>query len=239
MTQLALEVVGVSAGYGPMEVLHQVSFEVPGTSTVLLFGANGAGKSTLLQVIAGLIGHSHGTIRVFDKPLEKTPAHKRVALGVAYMSEQGIFPELSVDENLRLGAMHAKRHEVHERLERAYARFPDIASRHKIQAGSLSGGQRKMVGISRALMSDPKLVIMDEPSAGLSPKYVEDVVHVLGRLREDGISMLVAEQNISFLSIADSACVLEGGVIRFQGTAAEFEGNERLHEAFFGLEGSH
>lgn len=203
---------------------------------MLLLGANGAGKTTLLKSIVGLLPIEDGEVWLFDHSVKRLPAPKRITLGLSFMSELGIFPSLSVDDNLRLGAHGVARREIEARLEEAYTAFPDLVGRRKEVAGTLSGGQRKMVGISKCLMAHPKILLMDEPSAGLSPKYVNEVVNHLNILRKSGLTLLVAEQNVSFLAAADEACVLEGGRINFRGTINEFEQDEKLHEAFFGLD---
>ena len=221
-----------------MRVLHDISLTLSEGSSMLLLGANGAGKTTLLKSIIGLLPIEHGEINMFERRVDRLSAPRRVRLGVAFMSELGIFPSLSVHDNLRLGAHGASRRDIEERLEEAYASFPDLVNRKNALAGTLSGGQRKMVGISKCLMANPKVLLMDEPSAGLSPKYVDEVVEHLKVLRKSGITLLVAEQNVSFLAAADQACILEGGRINFSGSIDEFENNASLHEAFFGLEGT-
>ncbi len=237
MEPLALEINGVSSGYGRVQVLWDVSFTVNQGSVIVLLGANGAGKTTLLKVIVGLVKAWSGEVKAFGEDIGRLNTARRVRNGIAYMSEQGIFPGLSVRENLALGAGRASKAEVRERLSLVYDMFPELVERGKSLAGSLSGGQRKMVGISKCLMAKPKLLILDEPSSGLSPKFVAEVVEQLHTLRSFGITMVIAEQNVSFLETADSACVLEGGRINFSGGVDEFEGDEALHAAFFGLEG--
>ncbi len=237
MEPLALEITGVSSGYGRVQVLWDVSFSVKQGSSIVLLGANGAGKTTLLKVVVGLVKAWSGDVKVFGEDIGRLNTSHRVRTGIAYMSEQGIFPSLSVKENLALGAGRVAKSEVQDRLATVYEMFPELVQRGKSLAGSLSGGQRKMVGISKCLMSKPKLLILDEPSSGLSPRYVAEVVEQLQTLRGVGITMVVAEQNVSFLETADSACVLEGGRINFAGGVEEFEGDEALHAAFFGLEG--
>jgi branched-chain amino acid transport system ATP-binding protein len=236
VAQAALEIEGLTAGYAGMTVVWDVSLVVGAQETVLLLGANGAGKSTVLKAVAGLLP-ARGAIRLFGEPIERLSTAKRARRGLAFMSEQGIFPTLSVRENLLLGAALAKGGRFEERLEEMLTLFPDLKGRLSEEAGSLSGGQRKMVGVAKCLISDPRVLVMDEPSAGLSPKFVSEVVDILGTLRERGLSVLVAEQNVEFLKVASSVVVLEGGYVRYQGSTQALEDDAALHEAFFGLEG--
>ncbi len=237
MTQSAIEVSSVCVAYGKMKVLNDVSLAVAQGTSMLILGANGAGKTTLLKAIMGFLPLQEGELSLLGHNVKEASTAKRVKLGISYMSEQGLFPPLSVEDNLKLGCHGLHRRKIKERLDEAYAIFPDLVARRKEAAGSLSGGQRKMVGISKCLVSHPSVLLMDEPSAGLSPKYVTEVITVMGELRKTGITLLVAEQNVSFLAAVDSACVIEGGRISFRGSIAEFEGNTKLHDAFFGLEG--
>jgi len=154
---------------------------------------------------------------------------------MAYMSEIGVFPGLSIDENLRVGGQFSEKSALRSRMEEVYATFPDLANRRSTLAGALSGGQRKMLGIAKALASSPRLLVMDEPSAGLSPLFVGQVIEVLSRFRESGLAMLIAEQNIAFLDLADRVFTLEGGRIRFEGTVAQLEADDSLHRTYFGL----
>lgn len=234
--QSALEIEGLTAGYGGMTVVWDVSLTVAEGETVLLLGANGAGKSTVLKATVGLLP-AKGSVRLFGESVERLPAAKRARRGLAFMSEQGIFPSLSVRENLQLGASLSKGGRFEDRLEEALALFPDLRGRLAEEAGSLSGGQRKMVGVAKCLVAQPKVLVMDEPSAGLSPKFVSELVETLGELKGRGLSVLVAEQNVEFLHVASSVVVLEGGYVRYTGSPQALEDDDALHEAFFGLEG--
>ena len=237
MNHSAIELESVGVAYGKMRVLREISLSVESGTSMLLLGANGAGKTTLLKAIMGLLPLEEGEITLLGHHANRLSTAKRVKLGIAYMSEQGIFPPLTVDENLKLGGNGLRKNVIKERLDEMYSTFPDLASRRKELAGSLSGGQRKMVGISKCLVAKPSLLLMDEPSAGLSPRYVGEVIAHLQGLRNTGITLLIAEQNVSFLAAADQACVIEGGRINFRGSIDDFEGNAVLHDAFFGLDG--
>ena len=201
----------------------------------MLLGANGAGKSTLLKVIVGLMPAWKGQVFMDPENVTSWRTDRRVRRGLAYMSEMGVFPGLSIDENLRVGGQFIERAALKARMEELYGYFPDLAERRGTLAGALSGGQRKMLGIAKALASSPRLLVMDEPSAGLSPLFVGQVIAVLGRFRSAGLSMLIAEQNIAFLDLADRVFTLEGGRIRFEGSVADLEADDSLHRTYFGL----
>ena len=226
---------GVAAAYGPMQVLWGIDLDVAPRETVLLLGANGAGKTTALKVLVGLLAAKAGTVRFDGTDITRTRTDKRMRAGMAYMSELGVFPDLTIAENIRVGARSASRSEAKERAEELYALFPVLRDKRAHAASSLSGGQRKMLGIAKALASAPKLLVMDEPSAGLSPLFVGEVLRALSALREKGLSLLVAEQNIGFLEIADRVSVLEGGHIRFTGSVAAMNDDADLRKAYFGL----
>ena len=168
-------------------------------------------------------------------PVLRGLALDRMKLGMTYMSELAVFPDLSIEENLRVGAQALGHANPGARAEELYGLFPVLREKRRNPASSLSGGQRKMLGIAKALAADPKLLVMDEPSAGLSPLFVKEVLHVLAGLRERGLSLLIAEQNIGFLEVATRVFVLEGGRIRFSGSVAEMTDNEALRRAYFGL----
>lgn len=230
-----LEVAGLGAGYGKMQVLWDLSLSVSKGETCVLLGANGAGKTTLLKTIMGLLPAWSGSIRLTGRPIEALRADQRARAGIAYMSEQAIFSSLSVAQNLALAGHGMRRGELRQRLEHLYEVFPDLSSRRGVQAGSLSGGQRKMVGLAKTLVADPVLLVLDEPSSGLSPLFVREVIGLLSRARGEERALLVAEQNVGFLEIADSVAVLEGGRMRFRGTTGDFRSDAQLREAFFGL----
>jgi branched-chain amino acid transport system ATP-binding protein len=226
---------GVNAGYGTMQVLWGVDLDVRPGETVLLLGANGAGKTTFLKTLVGLIEAREGTIRLAGQDVTKMRSSDRMKLGMTYMSELAVFPDLSIEENLRVGAQALGHANPGARAEELYGIFPVLRDKRRAPASSLSGGQRKMLGIAKALAAEPKLLVMDEPSAGLSPLFVKEVLRVLGDLQKRGLSLLIAEQNIGFLEVATRVFVLEGGRIRFSGTVAEMTDNEALRRAYFGL----
>jgi branched-chain amino acid transport system ATP-binding protein len=230
-----MRAVGIEAGYGRVQVLWGAGLEVNAKESVVLLGANGAGKTTLLKVIVGLLPAWRGAVHLDPDDVTSWRTDRRVRRGMAYMSEIGVFPGLSIDENLRVGGQFIEKSTLRTRMEELYGYFPDLAGRRGALAGSLSGGQRKMLGIAKALASSPRLLVMDEPSAGLSPLFVGQVIEVLSRFREAGLAMLIAEQNIAFLDLADRVYTLDGGRIRFAGSVEELEANDELRKAYFGL----
>jgi branched-chain amino acid transport system ATP-binding protein len=226
---------GVDAGYGTMQVLWGVDLDVRAGETVLLLGANGAGKTTFLKSLVGLIEARNGSIKLGDADITRMRSSDRMRLGMTYMSELAVFPDLSIDENIRVGAQALGHADPTARVEELYGIFPVLRDKRRNPASSLSGGQRKMLGIAKALAAEPKLLVMDEPSAGLSPLFVKEVLRILGDLRGRGLALLIAEQNIGFLEVATRVFVLEGGRIRFSGSVAEMTDNEALRRAYFGL----
>jgi len=230
-----LDATGIDAGYGTMQVLWGVDLDVRAGETVLLLGANGAGKTTFLKSLVGLIDARHGAIRLGGDDITRMRSSDRMRRGMTYMSELAVCPDLSIEENIRVGAQALGHANPGARLEELYGLFPVLREKRKNPASSLSGGQRKMLGIAKALAAEPKLLVMDEPSAGLSPLFVKEVIRVLTGLQGRGLALLIAEQNISFLEVATRVFVLEGGRIRFSGTVAEMSNNEALHRAYFGL----
>jgi branched-chain amino acid transport system ATP-binding protein len=226
---------GVEAGYGTMQVLWGVDIDVRAGETVLLLGANGAGKTTFLKTLVGLVELRHGSIRLGGIDVTRMRSSDRMRLGVTYMSELAVFPDLTIEENIRVGAQALGHANPDARADQLYAIFPVLRDKRRAPASSLSGGQRKMLGIAKALAAEPRLLVMDEPSAGLSPLFVKEVIRILVDLRGRDIALLIAEQNIGFLEVATRVFVLEGGRIRFSGTVAEMSGNEELHRAYFGL----
>ena len=226
---------GVDAGYGTMQVLWGVDLDVRAGETVLLLGANGAGKTTFLKSLVGLIEARNGSIKLGDADITRMRSSDRMRLGMTYMSELAVFPDLSIDENIRVGTQALGHADPTARVEELYGIFPVLRDKRRNPASSLSGGQRKMLGIAKALAAEPKLLVMDEPSAGLSPLFVKEVLRILGDLRGRGLALLIAEQNIGFLEVATRVFVLEGGRIRFSGSVAEMTDNEALRRAYFGL----
>jgi branched-chain amino acid transport system ATP-binding protein len=234
-TAALMKAAGVDAGYGTMQVLWGVDLDVRPGETVLLLGANGAGKTTFLKSLVGLIEARGGSIRLADTDITRMRSSDRMKLGMTYMSELAVFPDLSIEENIRVGAQALGHVDPGARVEEMYGVFPVLRDKRRAPASSLSGGQRKMLGIAKALAAEPKLLVMDEPSAGLSPLFVKEVIRILSDLRGRGLALLIAEQNIGFLEVATRVFVLEGGRIRFSGTVAEMSDNEALRRAYFGL----
>ena len=230
-----MKAAGVDAGYGTMQVLWGVDLDVRAGETVLLLGANGAGKTTFLKSLVGLIEARAGSITLRDTDITRMRSSDRMKLGMTYMSELAVFPDLTIEENIRVGAQALGHADPGARVEEMYGLFPVLCDKRRAPASSLSGGQRKMLGIAKALAAEPKLLVMDEPSAGLSPLFVKEVIRILSDLRGQGLALLIAEQNIGFLEVATRVFVLEGGRIRFSGTVAEMSDNEALRRAYFGL----
>ena len=235
MTGALLEIAGLHAGYGSIRVLWGVDLAVRAGETVVLLGPNGAGKTTLLKCLAGLLPARGGTIGWRGEDIARLPARARVRRGLCHMSELGIFPDLTIAENLDLGALFVDRTTARRRRAELYALFPILAERRRAPAGALSGGQRKMLGIARALAAEPALLAMDEPSAGLSPKLVGTVIDSLARCRAAGLALLIAEQNVRFLDLADTVYTLEGGRAAAALTPDAVRQDDRLRRAYFGM----
>ena len=228
----------VSVAYGQHEALHDVTMEASTGQATVILGANGAGKTTLLKTIAGLIHPRPGGRILFnDTPIDGAPPHRIVAGGIALVPEgRRLFGELTVTENLRLGAYtpHARAEETGQ-LERQFVLFPRLAERRDQLAKTMSGGEQQMLAIGRALMSQPKLLLLDEPSIGLSPLLVKDLFGILGRIVEAGQSIILVEQNAhQSLRLADSVYVLENGRIVNSGTRAEIEKDASIQRAYLG-----
>jgi len=233
-----LSLAAVSAGYGSFRALFDVSLEVAAGEAVGVIGPNGAGKTTLMRVISGLISPRAGEIAMEGRPLAGVPAHRIVERGIAHVPEnRRLFPRLSVEDNLRIGGfIPAARRHFAERLAWVYELFPRLEERRGQLAGTLSGGEQQMCAIGRALMSRPKLLLMDEPSAGLAPQVVEQVFDLVHRIRGEGLTVLIVEQNVQqVLDIVDRAYLLEVGSIRLAGSSAEFRDNAFIRKAYMGL----
>ena len=233
-----LELRGVTAGYGHFTALWDVSLSVAAGEAVAVVGPNGAGKTTLLRVISGLIAPRAGDLAFEGAALGGKPAYEIVAHGIAHVPEgRRIFPALTVSDNLKMGAfLPAARRRFAERLERVYALFPGAAVRRGQRAGSLSGGEQQMLAIGRALMSRPKLILLDEPSMGLAPVMVLRVFDLIRRIREEGYTILVVEQNVrQVLKLVDRAYLLEVGRIKMEGRAAELGEQDFVRKAYVGL----
>ncbi len=235
-TLLALD--AVSAGYGSFQALFDVSLSVSLGEAVAVIGPNGAGKTTLMRVISGMLGASSGAVRLLGSPITNMPAHRVVARGIAHVPEnRRLFARLTVEENLRMGAfIPAARQHLAERLAWVYDLFPRLRERRGQLAGTMSGGEQQMCAIGRALMSQPKLLLMDEPSAGLAPLAVEQVFELVRRIRAEGFTVLIVEQNVQqVLALVDRAYLLEAGRIHLSGSAAELRDNEAIRKAYLGI----
>ncbi len=232
-----LEVKELQVYYGVIQALKGISFEVNEGEIVTLIGANGAGKTTTMQSIIGLIPSSHGTVMFDGQDITKVPCHKIVHSGLTQVPEgRRIFQELTVYENLLMGGFSQKDQALLKKdIENIYERFPRLAERKNQIAGTLSGGEQQMLAIGRAMMSRPKLLLLDEPSMGLSPLLVDQVFEIIKQLRDDGTTILLVEQNAGkSLAISDRAYVLENGNIVLSGTGAELAASEQVQKAYLG-----
>ena len=232
-----LEVKDLNVYYGMIQALKGISFEVNEGEVIALIGANGAGKTTTLHAITGLIPAKSGSIMFEGADIRKTPGHKIVSMGMAHVPEgRRVFAQLSVYENLKMGAYTRKdKEEFKETLEMVYKRFPRLEERKNQLAGTLSGGEQQMLAMGRALMSHPKMIVMDEPSMGLSPIYVNEIFQIIKDVSADGVTVLLVEQNAKkALSIADRAYVLETGNIILEGDAKELMNDESVKKAYLG-----
>ena len=231
-----LRVAGLEAGYGPVRVLHGVDFDVDEKEVVVVLGANGAGKTTTLRAISGLVAAT-GTIEFGGRPILGLAAHSVARLGIAHVPQgRGTLVDLSVEENLRLGAYARRDRDVSSDIDYWFGVFPRLAERRRQAAGSMSGGEQQMLAIARALMSKPRLVLLDEPSLGLAPIITQDLFDRLGQINQElGTAMLVVEQNANLaLNIAARGYVLETGAIAFAGTAAALAEAPDVRRAYLG-----
>ena len=222
--------------YGPIHAVKGVSFEVNEGEVVTLIGANGAGKSTSLKTISGLMRSRGGAIEFMGKSIASTPAHKIVELGIAHVPEgRRIFTSMTVEENLDMGAFTVRGGNIDADKERVFEQFPRLKERRRQIAGTLSGGEQQMLAMGRALMSHPKLLMLDEPSMGLAPILVEQVFEIIASLHKAGTTILLVEQNAEMaLSIADRAYVMETGRITLSGTGKELAASEEVQKAYLG-----
>ena len=233
-----LELKSVDAGYGSFHALFGVSLDVRAGEAVGVIGPNGAGKTTLMRVISGLIRPTKGSISMQGTDVLKTPAHKIVELGIAHVPEnRRLFPRLTVEDNLKMGAfMPAARAKFAQRLEFVFDLFPRMKERRNQMAGTMSGGEQQMCAIGRALMSDPKLLLLDEPSAGLAPVVVQQVFELVKRIRSGGLTVLIVEQNVQqVLQVVDRAYLLEAGSIRASGSAEAMLKDDSIRQAYLGV----
>jgi len=233
-----LELRNVTAGYGHFTALWDVSLRVDAGEAVAVVGPNGAGKTTLMRVISGLIAPRSGELAFEGHAIGGRPAYEVVARGIAHVPEgRRIFPALSVADNLKMGAfLPAARRKFAESLARVYALFPVLAERHTQRAGSLSGGEQQMLAVGRALMSGPRLILLDEPSMGLAPVMVLRLFDLIRRIRQEGYTILVVEQNVrQVLKLVDRAYLLEVGRIKMEGRAEALSNQDFVRKAYVGL----
>lgn len=232
-----LEVKDLEVYYGMIQAIKGVSFHVDQGEVIALIGANGAGKTTILHTVTGLLSPKKGSVVFEGQEVTKIPAHKIVSLGMAHVPEgRRVFAELSVYENLKMGAYTRKdKSEIEENLQKIYERFPRLKERKNQMAGTLSGGEQQMLAMGRALMSQPKIILMDEPSMGLSPILVNEIFDIIQEVSKSGTTMLLVEQNAKkALSIADRAYVLETGRIALEGRAEDLLRDDSIKKAYLG-----
>jgi branched-chain amino acid transport system ATP-binding protein len=234
---MMLEIAGLASGYGRIAALKGIDLHVGAGELVALVGANGAGKTTLLRALSGVQPVSAGTVRFEGTDITALAADKRVGLGIVQVPEgRQVFAPLSVDDNLRLGAYLRGREKAAQTLEKIYAMFPVLAQKRRQPAGNLSGGQQQMLAMGRALMAQPKLLLLDEPSMGLAPRLVEEIFACVRALKAAATTIFLVDQNArAALGVADRAYVLETGSVVLAGSGAELLGNEQVKEAYLGL----
>ncbi|ODT97670.1 MAG: branched-chain amino acid ABC transporter ATP-binding protein [Rhodospirillales bacterium SCN 65-16] len=233
-----LDIKGLCAGYGGFQALFDVSLSVKAGEAIAVIGPNGAGKTTLLRAISRLIDASAGDIVMEGRRYNELPAHEVVSLGIAQVPEgRRLFPRLTVEDNLMMGAFTpAARKHYRDRLEFVYSLFPKMKERRMQMAGTMSGGEQQMCAIGRALMSKPKLLLLDEPSAGLAPVIVQSIFELMKRIRAEGYTVLIVEQNIQqVLQVVDRGYLLETGRIRMSGPSAELLASDEIRKAYLGV----
>lgn len=232
-----LEIKDLEVSYGIIKAIKGISFDVNEGEVIALIGANGAGKTTILHTITGLITADRGTVQFEGKEITKVPAHKIVGMGMAHVPEgRRVFANLTVLQNLKMGAYTRKdKNEIEKTLETVYTRFPRLKERQNQMAGTLSGGEQQMLAMGRALMSHPKIILMDEPSMGLSPIFVNEIFDIIQSVSASGTTVLLVEQNArKAFSIADRAYVLETGNVVLEGKADELLHNDAIKKAYLG-----
>jgi len=232
-----LDIHALRAGYGPTEVLHGVDMTIAPGEIVALLGSNGAGKSTLNRAISGLVRPRAGSIVFEGVPIDRASASEIVARGLIHVPEgRRIFPNMTVLENLELGSYRRASSRRAQNKERVFAIFPKLSERRSQSAGTLSGGEQQMLAIGRGLMAEPKLLILDEPSLGLSPRMVEELFSLIARIHDEGLTILLVEQNVvQSLSIATKGYILEQGECVLSGPASELRSNSELKRAYLGM----
>ena len=233
-----LRIDNLSAGYGAFQVLFDVSLEVKAGESVAVIGPNGAGKTTLLRAISKLIEPTAGQLHMAGQRYDGRPAHEVISLGIAQVPEgRRLFPRLTVEDNLRMGAfLPAARAHFAQRLEMVYALFPRMKERRAQLAGTMSGGEQQMCAIGRALMSGPRLLLLDEPSAGLAPVVVQSIFEVVRKMSAEGYTVLIVEQNIQqVLKVVDRGYLLETGRIHASGASADLLANDSVRRAYLGV----
>lgn len=231
-----LKVDNINVYYGAIHAIKNVSFQVNEGEIVTLIGANGAGKSTILKTISGLLHTKTGSVSFQDHNLKSAPPHKIVEMGIAHVPEgRRVFSRMSVEENLEMGAFTQPNDSVNAAIEHVYERFPRLKERRKQVAGTLSGGEQQMLAMGRAMMSEPKLLMLDEPSMGLAPLLVEQIFDIIRQLHADGTTILLVEQNAqAALAVADRGYVLETGRIVTEGTGTALLESDTIRKAYLG-----
>jgi branched-chain amino acid transport system ATP-binding protein len=233
--QPLLALAGVDAYYGLAQILFEVSFVVGAGEVVALLGRNGAGKSTTLKSIAGLLSAAKGEIIVSGRRIDRLPPNRISRLGIGYVPEdRRIFTDLTVDENLEVGRQKPRDGAPHWTKERLFALFPNLASMRNRPGGRMSGGEQQMLTIARTLMGNPRLLLLDEPSEGLAPKIVEQMADTVLRLKDEGLTVLLSEQNLHFAMVSDRAIILEKGRVRYAGPMAELARQEDVQRTYLG-----
>jgi branched-chain amino acid transport system ATP-binding protein len=233
-----LELDALAGGYGTTKILHGVSLHAPGGQVTALLGANGAGKTTLMKTLSGMVPVQSGRIRFQGEDITQLSSDKRVLAGLVLVPEgRMVFPGLSVRENLRLGAINPRaRPHTAQSMEQVFVLFPRLLEREAQPAATLSGGEQQMLAIGRGLMAKPSLILLDEPSLGLSPLMAKEIFRLIGRLVADGITLLLAEQNVQqSLECSTQAYVIENGRVAAQGRSADLAGDPRIKQAYMGL----
>lgn len=232
-----LTITDLSVSYGKARVIDQLNLQVHQGEMLSIIGPNGAGKTTLLRCISGLVPANQGEVRFEGRPIQGLPAHKIARLGITHCPEgRRPFPEMTVLENIMMGGLTIRKEAFHERLEYVYQLFPILKERESQYAGTMSGGQQQMVAIGRALMTSPKLLILDEPSIGLAPLVVEEIFEQIRMIKESGVTILLVEQNVDVaLKVTDRIAVMDHGQISFLGQPSDLVNDSSLREIYLGI----